>query len=222
MSKLLLFIMFTVILGNPFIALLLILLILYLLDRRFLGFAPNLFKPIQSARRSAKIKQELSLSPFNHSLKTELARLYIDRKKFTQALPYLEEVYHANPDSDEIKSELGLALIKTGDVDKGVTFIEQALQGNPRVKYGEPLLHLAEAYTDTDPVKAAAYLERFKDIQSSSCEAYYRLGRLYEKLGRRQEAADAYRETVELYRSLPKYKKKSERRWAMLARLQTK
>ncbi len=222
MSKLLMFFIFTVILGNPLIALLLVILILYFVDRRFIGFAPNLFKPIQTSRRIAKLKQELSLSPFNQSLKTELGRLYLERKKFAQALTYLQEVHEANPDSDEIKAELGLALMKTGKVDQGASLIERALQGNPRVKYGQPLLHLAEAYSDSDPVKAAAYLERFKDMQSSSCEAYYRLGRLYDKLGRSQDAADAYKETIELYKALPKYKKKSERRWAWLAQLKKK
>lgn len=222
MSKLLLFIVFTVILGNPFVALLVLLLILYVLDRRFLGFFPNLLKPLQTTRRIAKLKQELNLSPFNHSLKLELARLYLDRKKYEQALPYLEEAYHTNPESEEIKAELGLALMKTGELEKGVALLEKALEGNARVKYGAPLLQLADAYTEKNPEKAAAYLERFKDIQSSSCEAYYRLGQLYTKLGRTQEAAEAYKETVDLYNALPRYKKKAERRWAVLARMKRK
>lgn len=193
-----------------------------MLDRRFVGLTPNIFKPIQTARRIKKMKQELSLSPFNYSLKVQLSRLYMERKQFHQALPILQEVFQNNPDSDEIKAEFGYTLIKTGEKEKGTALIEQALQRNPRVKYGEPLLQLAETYTHQDPSRAVEYLERFKDIQSSSCEAYYRLGRLYKQLGRHQDANVAFKETVELYKSLPKYKKKSERRWAMLASMQSK
>ncbi|MOA49630.1 Tetratricopeptide repeat protein [compost metagenome] len=61
-------------------------------------------------------------------------------------------------------------------------------------------------------------LEQFRQVNSSSCEAYYRLGQLYEQLGRGEDARRAYRETLQIYRSLPKYNKRKQRRWAILAR----
>lgn len=215
--KIILFIIFTVILGNPFTALLVLLIVLYFLDRRFVGFLPNLFKPIRTARQITNLKQELKISPFNHSLKGELARLYLERKKYADAKLYLEEMYQENPDSDEIRADLGVCYIKLGDVNQGEELLLQALKGNPRVKYGAPYLYLAEAFTSTNVSKATQYMEQFKQIQSSSCEAYYRLGQLYEVVERKQDAIAAYQEAVEVYRALPKYKKKTERRFAFLA-----
>jgi TolA-binding protein len=60
-------------------------------------------------------------------------------------------------------------------------------------------------------------LEKFKTINSSSCEAFYRLGQIYVSLGKKDEAAQAFRECRELYAALPRYLKRKERKWALLA-----
>ncbi|MNW60549.1 hypothetical protein D3C74_385430 [compost metagenome] len=92
----------------------------------------------------------------------------------------------------------------------------QALSLNERVKYGQPYLQLALAYKDSDTQKALQYASKFGEIQSSSCEAYYLLGNLYLSLGLKQEAKQALDESTAVYRSLPKYKKRHERKWALL------
>jgi tetratricopeptide (TPR) repeat protein len=80
-------------------------------------------------------------------------------------------------------------------------------------------LRMGESLTEVNPVKAVAYLEQFRELHSSSCEAYYRLGLLYQKLGRTEDAKRAFRETLDIYRSLPRYSRRQQRRWALLARL---
>jgi len=68
-----------------------------------------------------------------------------------------------------------------------------------------------------NPQAAIRHLEAFRMIQSSSCEAYYRLALLYDELGRKNEAEHALQECKAIYRSLPRYKKRQERKWAILA-----
>ena len=94
----------------------------------------------------------------------------------------------------------------TGDIPQGESDIIRALEINPRVKYGRPYLRLADAFRDSDREKALHYLEQFHSIHSSSSEAFYLLGYMYQSLGRTEDAKKSYQESMDVYRSLPKYK----------------
>lgn len=204
--------------GNPFIALLILLAILYVLDRRFVGLTPNIFRPFQLGRKASRLRQDLHANPHNTSAKLELARILIERKKYGEAVPYLEQTIAVMEDSADVHAELGLCRLKLGDLAGGEQLMLRALELNPRVKYGEPYLRLGEALAGVSPEKAAAYMERFREVQSSSVEAYYRLGQLYDKLGRAADAKRSFREALDIYRGLPRYSRRQQRRWALLAR----
>ncbi|MFM1653098.1 tetratricopeptide repeat protein [Brevibacillus sp. B_LB10_24] len=219
MSKFLLFSLLFWITGNPFIAIILLLVILYFLDMRFVGILPNWVKPLKQSRRLAKLKQEVRLNPHHTSSKLEIAHILIEKKRYQEALSYLENSQSVMSESAEFWYQLGLCRLKLGNLADGEKLIEKALAMNPRVKYGEPYLDLAEAFSASDREKALSFLERFREINSSSCKSYYLLGQLYAQLGKNSEAKAAFREAVDIYRSLPKYKKRTERRWAMLSML---
>ncbi|MGF9714380.1 tetratricopeptide repeat protein [Paenibacillus naphthalenovorans] len=221
MGKLLIFSLLWWILGNPFVAIIVVIILFYLLDRRFIGMTPSVLKPLKRSRRLSKLKEELRLSPHHTSTKLDIARIYMEQKKYAAALELLDQVGEVMEDSADVLSEKGICKLKLGAVEEGERLILQAVQLNPRVKYGDPYLKLGEAFADTDAKKAIGYLERFREVNSSSCEAYYLLGQLYRKLGREEEARRSFREAVELYRGLPKYKRRHERRWALLARLKS-
>jgi tetratricopeptide (TPR) repeat protein len=203
--------------GSPLLAFLVIIVLIYMLDRRFGGFLPNAFRPYQLNSRLRRAKQELSLSPHHTSLKVEAARILIEKRRFQEALSLLDQAILIIKDSADVWFEIGLCQLKLGDVVEGEKSMLRALDINPRVKYGEPYLRIGEAFAATDEAKSLAYLHRFQDIHSSSCESYYKLGNILERLGRRDGARSAYKEAVAIYRSLPKYKRKSERRWALLS-----
>ncbi|PTX53763.1 tetratricopeptide repeat protein [Melghirimyces profundicolus] len=201
--------------GNPFVALLILFLIIYLLDRRFVGVFPSLTKPFRRNGRIRRLKQGLRLNPHHTSDKRELAHLLMEKKQYREALSYLREVRKAMPDSAEVRADIGLCHLKTGNLREGEQEILAALEADPRVYYGEPYLRLGEALRSKDREKALYYLEKFREIHSSSCEAYYRLGRVYSDLDQPEKSRHAYQEAIEIYRSLPKYKKRSERPWAL-------
>jgi len=219
MAKFALFGLLWYIFGNPFIAILVLLIVLYVLDRQFIGLTPSLLRPFTVARKISRLRQDLHANPHDAASKMELARLLIERKKYLEAADLLEETKQRLPDSADLHAELGLCYLKLGELERGEAMMEQAVALNPRVKYGEPYLRLAEALAGVDPQKSLDYLERFRRENSSSCEAYYVLGELYRRLGRPEDAKRAYRETLALYRSLPKYSRKKQRKWALLAKL---
>ncbi|WNQ09830.1 tetratricopeptide repeat protein [Paenibacillus aurantius] len=218
MSKILLFAALVWLTGSPIRALIVFLIILYFLDRRFLGLTPSIGKPIRRNRRLARLRQQLRAQPHDTRGKLEAARLLVEKKKYREAARYLEDILPVMDDSAEVLTELGLCRIKLGELEEGERLVLNGLELNPRVHYGEPYLRLGEVFASSQPDKAIRYLESFRELNTSSCEAYYRLGMLYKKLGREQEAKEAFRETVDIYRSLPKYKRRTERRWAILAR----
>lgn len=180
---------------------------------------PSLTKPIQVLRRTAKLKQELDLNPHHTGNKQELARIYIDKKQYQQALPYTEDVYHKIPESSEALYDWGLCLLKTGSIEKGEQLILEALNQDPMLKYGEPYLELGEVFNRCDVQKGLYYLEKIPSIHSSSVETYYRLGNHYQQLGRSADAKEAFKEAISIYRSLPKYLRRKQRRWMILSRL---
>ncbi|MEK8126454.1 tetratricopeptide repeat protein [Paenibacillus filicis] len=221
MSKVFIFILLTWLFGNPFVALIVLLLIVYMLDRRFVGLTPSFLKPLKRARRLSRLRDELRLSPHDLSTKHEIARIYMEQKKYDAAYELLVDVHRIMDDSADVLSELGLCQLRRGHLDEGEALIIRALAINPRVKYGDPYMWLGEAYAVSEPERAIGYLKKFNEVNSSSCEAYYRQGMLYRQLGRAEEARRSFRETMELYRGLPKYKRRHERRWALLARFKS-
>jgi tetratricopeptide (TPR) repeat protein len=219
MGKFILFVLLWRLLGNPFIAILVILVIAYALERRYIGITPSLFKPFKRNRRLSALRRELDTHPHDTRSKLEAARLYLDKKRYKEAHDYLEQVLPVMDDSAEVLVELGLSKLELGQKEEGETLILQGLERNPRVRYGDPYLWLSEANMAHAPEKSLQYLEELRQVHSSSCEAFYRMGQLYELMGKKEEARKAYEEAGRIYRGLPKYKRKSERRWAILAKL---
>ncbi|MBE9913818.1 tetratricopeptide repeat protein [Paenibacillus donghaensis] len=219
MGKFLGFFLLWRLLGNPFLAILVILIIIYLLDRRFVGIFPSLTKPFKRMGQISKLRSEISMSPSNVSAKHELARLLIERKHNAEALKLLESIETQSGDSAEFWDDLGTVYLRQENIQKGEACILKALDLNPRVKYGQPYLRLAEVHKHKDRAKAVDYVHRFQEIQSSSCEGYYLLGMMYKALDRKDDARAAFQESIDIYRSLPKYKKRQERKWAVLSML---
>jgi tetratricopeptide (TPR) repeat protein len=204
-------------LGNPFFAILVIMIIVYLLDRRFVGVFPSLTKPFKRMGQISKLRSRISMNPSDVSSKHELARLLIERKHNAEALKLLESIEDQSWDSAEFWDDLGTVYLRQGNIQKGEACILKALEMNPRVKYGQPYLRLAEVYKNNDRSKAVDYVHRFQEIHSSSCEGYYLLGMMYKALDRKDDAKTAFQESIDIYRSLPKYKKRQERKWAVLS-----
>ena len=214
MSKFLLFGLLFWLFGNPFVAIIVLIVILYMLDRRFVGLSPSIVRPLKRRSRIKKLEQQLRLNPSDVSSKMELARLQLERKAYGRALATLESIGSVMEHSAEYWDDLGTALLYTGEKERGEQAMLRALDINPRVKYGEPYLRLAAA-NRSNAGQALAYLDALRGIHSSSCEAYYRMGTIYKGLGNKEQARRAYEEAGAVYASLPRYKRRQERGWAL-------
>ena len=204
---------------NPILAIIIALIILYWLDRKFVGLSPSFIKPLRRIRTISKLKQQILQSPYDISAKRELARLLIERKKYTKATSILDQILPMSEDSAEFWADYGLTALNLGHHELGEERILKAMAINERVRYGQPYLRLAASYKQYDPAKAIHYAEQFHIIHSSSSEAYYLLGLLYLELGQKESARNAFQESLTVYRQLPKYRKRQERVWAFRSNL---
>ncbi|MBP3961935.1 tetratricopeptide repeat protein [Paenibacillus lignilyticus] len=217
MVKILLFGLLWWLTGSPFLAVLVLLALLYVLDRRFIGLTPSFVKPLRRFGTIRRLRQQILMNPNDIPAKHELARLLIERKRYKEAKEWLMPLQDALEHSAEFWDDLGACLSHLGETDAAEAAIGNALSINPRVKYGTPYLRLAGIYAKTNPEKAIGHLQSFRAIHSSSIEAYYKLALLYSQLGRAEDAKQTLVECGTLYRALPRYKKRQERKWALLA-----
>lgn len=208
------------ILGNPITALIIVFIIFILLDRRYMRWFPRLIRKLKNGQKLRQLLREVEANPHNATDKLEVGQLYADRKHFAKAVPYLEGALERIQNHAEGLFYLGWCYCRTGRPDAGIAKIEEALALNPRVRYGEPYLRMAEYYREQgDYNKALNWLERGNEAGLSNAEMAYRKGQLLEKLGNKHQAAEAFDTAIQYYRTSPKYIKREERRWALLARL---
>lgn len=215
MSKLFVFGGLWWLLGNPFLAILVLLVVLYLLERRFIGLSPSIVRPFKRRSAITRLKRTVAMSPFDVSAKSELAHLLIEQKKYSAAHAILLGMEDQMDHSAEYWSDRGICELALGHLEAGKTAMEQAIAISPRVKYGQPYLRMAEAFAKRLPDQAIGYLEQFKQLNASSCEAWFRLGEIYRFLGKPSEATEAYRACKQLYGTLPRYLKRHERKWVL-------
>lgn len=209
------FLLLSRLVGNPVLALIILLVILYFLDRRYVGILPSLSKPFRRSRQISKLRTVIMQNPNDVTAKFDLARLLTERKRYSESKELLTAIVDRYETSAEYWVELGYANLKLGLLSEGEAQMLKGLEINRRAQYGQPYLRLAETFRHTDHDKALHYVSQFQEIQTSSSEAYYLAGSMYKALGRGEDAKRAFAESLAIYRSLPKYKKRQERGWAL-------
>lgn len=219
LSRFFIFYLVTMITGSPLLALLAIFALYLAFDYQFTGFVRRGLRSLRLASEIAGLKKELALNPHNAASLSDLGRLLVIRKRYAEALPYLERAHERLADSEETTYYLGLARLGLGEGDAAEKLIVKALEINPRFRYGEPHLRLAEYYTKTGRWDAAQErFERFFSIHSSSSEGHYKFGLLQMRLGNRRRAVESFQKAVEVFKLSPSFKKREDRLWAYKAR----
>ncbi|QSO47674.1 tetratricopeptide repeat protein [Alicyclobacillus mengziensis] len=216
-GKFLIFYLILRLTGNPFLAIIVLLVIYYFVDRRYIGLLPSVTKPIRRRQRMAQLRRQVYLNPHDSPAKQYLAEAYIEVKQYRSALNLLEDLPKQMQDSPDVLYDTGLCQLNLGNVDTGEALIQQALSADNRLRHGEPYLKLAAAIATSDAQRAKEYLHVFQEQNVSSCESYYRLGQLEQYFGNSREARSAWRNCLDTYRALPRFRKRSERRWAVMA-----
>lgn len=213
-------------LRNPYVALLVLVLVYVWVDRRFIGLMPDLLAPLRRRARLRRLEETLRANPADAVSRLELGGMLLERGDAQAALTHLEAAAQRLGDHANAQMALGAALVAAGRHDEGAARLQRALELNPKVGYGEPFVHLAAAALGgTGRTFENAELEAALDELEERLEAFdstelsARLGQLYAAHGRLERSRRAYRRALELYRQSPGFLRKKHRRWAVRAAL---
>jgi tetratricopeptide (TPR) repeat protein len=219
LSKFFLFYLLYWLLGNPFIAILVILIVYFTIDRTFFGFIPDPFKAFKKAGRIRELQKTVTINPYDARSLKELGIFMIEKKDYRSAREYFEKTAGKLSDDPEFNYYYGLAIARSGDIRKGRELLDSALMHSPGLKYGEPYIMFAEVYIDNgDFSNALPLLESFVKIHSSSSRGFYQLGYAKLKLGSKEEGSAYLNKAIEAFKSSPRFKRKVDRKWAWKAR----
>ncbi len=219
LSRFFLFYIIMQLTGSPFFAVLVIIGLYLALDYQFTGFFRRGIHIVRINSEIAGLKREVALNPHNVAALSDIGRLLVMRKKERAALPYLEAAYERLSDLEETIYYLGLAYLGAGRPQRGEALILKALEMNPRFRYGEPALRLAEYYAAQGRMEEAKVrFDQFFSIHSSSSEGYYKFGLFQLQIGNVGRAVESFRKAIEVFKLSPSFKKREDRLWAYKAR----
>lgn len=208
------------ILGSPLLALLILVALYFIIDRRFIGLLPDFTRAFKRRRRVARLEDDLRLNPSNASALAELGELRLARGEAAQAMSLLERAHERSGDSARLLLLLGSCYRKLGRDEEALSALEQAVALNGKVGYGEPYFHLL-AIALKNPNPDSARVEELTDgvLRYGSAEFLYRSGREFQLAGNRAQARAMYQEALDSYQACPRALRKLQRRWATLSRL---
>ena len=214
MGRFFLFALLTWITGNPFLAVVVI--ILLSLPGWWAGsrWAFRLSRKVRSWGEAGRLRRALSINPHDAKARTDLGTILARQGRFREARAELEQALPRVDDLPEANYYLGLSLMNDGEVERGRALVEKALSINSKFGYGEPYLRLGDFRAERGEWAQAA--ERYRqatDIYGSSVEGWCKLGQALHELGRRDDARAALQEALASYRTAPWYRRSEDRPW---------
>jgi hypothetical protein len=180
---------------------LLIGLVVLLLLHRVLPEPNAIFRAL---RRSRALRDQVELNPANVMAARDLAIVYLDVLRPRAALHLLEAALKRAPREPELLYLAGLALHRLNRHEEALPKLVEALERDPRVRFGLPYLVAGDALYALGRFDGAldAY-ERYGDSNSSDVRGYVRLAKAHHRLGDREATRAALDEAIRTWRLLP-------------------
>ncbi|MEK6775617.1 MAG: tetratricopeptide repeat protein [bacterium] len=220
MSKLFLFYILMRITRNPLLALLIVLILYFVLDRRYIGLLPDFSAPFRTRREIARLKREVTLNPHNAEALSDLGRDLVRMQRYREGVAYLDRALNKMSDIPETRFYLGLGYLYLKDLERAKEHLQKAIQLDPRYRYGEPYLRLGDYYRDINSLDdALKSYDAFTGIHTSSSEGFFKIGEVWLRKGDPEKAVTFLRKAMQAFRGSPAHKKRIDRPWFWKARL---
>lgn len=219
MKFFLIYLLFRSILGFSPITILVLLGLLWLLDRQFTGFLPAAVAPIQRWNRNRHLQYAIAQNPVDVRSHVELGENLLRSGKHQAALTHLQRAMELGEDGARATYLCGAALACTGQQAAGIRLLEAALAKQHDVGYGEPYLYLLQGALETEGKNAARVEEIVRELEHfDSVEILARAGRICSRAGRKDLAQQLFAEALHNYQLTPTRLRRRQFRWVLLAR----
>ncbi|NVB80275.1 MAG: tetratricopeptide repeat protein [Kofleriaceae bacterium] len=195
----------------------LVVVVVAVVARRWL---PDPIQYLRHAGRVRSLQSQIELNAANAVARTQLAEIWLDRRRPRRAIPLLEQALERDRDSAELKYLLGLARLRAGDAEGSLEPLSEALAKDQRVRYGSAYLAIGDALVATSKLEDAieAY-ERYLKINTSSLEAYAKLATARERKGDQAGARMARAQAMDTWRVLPRFQRRKQLFWWLKLKL---
>ncbi|MDP3937750.1 MAG: tetratricopeptide repeat protein [Deltaproteobacteria bacterium] len=214
MSTWILWFITSMILGNPLLALVIVLAVVYLGRAEYTGRYWNPLSYFQLQRQIADLRNTVETNPENAAAHNDLGRILALQGKYAEALPHMEKAFERSPESAETAFFYGYTLLASGKEQEALPHIREALEAKPSLRYGEPYLLTGNFYfKEGRHDDAIAWFEKFTEMNTDSVEGYYKLGRSCAEAGRKDDARKALEDAELAYRHAPRFIRRAQRPW---------
>jgi len=118
------------------------------------------------------------------------AKLYLIMKDYNNCAAAVEKILSIEPENADAYYIKGVALDENGESSKAVEAFRRAVMLNPA--HYDALMQLGFIFTGTNPAMAIGYFSNAAKVDSSSMEALYNLGMLYQENDQPKKALETY------------------------------
>ncbi|MDD4238154.1 MAG: tetratricopeptide repeat protein [Desulfotomaculaceae bacterium] len=214
-----LYILLSLLTRNPLLTLVVMLLIFFLLEKRFIGLLPDFTAPWRRANRVRELQKEVRVNPANADACLELGEAFLQKGQHEQALSYLNSAAAKMDGHPLFHFYRGASYYKLGRIEEGRVEIEKSVSINPKASLGEPYLYLIRIYLQqmqTGEKIDQLYLHL---LQYGSPKIHYLAGSLFLNYNDKEKARRLFRETIENYQACRGSLRRLYRRWAILSKI---
>jgi tetratricopeptide (TPR) repeat protein len=216
-----LFLLLSLITGSPISAIFLLFIIYFVIDKLYLGFFPDLLKPLKRNQQIRVLKNEIHLNPSNANALQELGILHFETRKYEKAIELFEKAEQKIDRSARLSLYMGMTYMKLNNYEEGKTYLEQAIGIDESVGYGIAYIYLLEyalALNMFDPPILEEWEAGFRRFANT--ENFYKMGIIYKQQKQYQKAKDMFENAINDYRYIPKSIRRLHRKWWILSRIQ--
>jgi tetratricopeptide (TPR) repeat protein len=214
-----LFMLLSILTGNPLLALVIMLLIFFFAERRFIGILPDFFEPLRRANRVRQLHKEVEVNPANGEAYLELGETYFRQGKYGQASSFLENASNKMAGHPLFHFYLGASYYHLGKIEEGKKEIEKAVQANPKAISGEPYIYLIRIFLEEKQPDAAIEHAYKQLLFYGSPRTFYQASKLFLGANDKVRASRLFRETLDNYEACRGSLKRLYRKWAIRSKI---
>jgi tetratricopeptide (TPR) repeat protein len=135
------------------------------------GAAPAQAAPALNESRVAELRKTAEQRPQDAALRVEIANLYFDAERFTDAVQWYEEAVRLDPRDVNASTDLGISYYYTNQADRALAQFQRSLALDP--KHSKTLLNvgIVLAFGKQDLDGAAKAFQQVIDVAPGSPEA---------------------------------------------------
>jgi Flp pilus assembly protein TadD len=217
--KLVIFLLLTWLTGSPLLAIAVLLVLYWSVDRVTFGFLPDPVRALRRLQRQGQLARVIADNPHDRRARFERAELLVGMRRFRAAVEVLRGNLEAGDDDPATLLLMGRACAGAGLHDPAARFLQAAQEREPDFAQNAIDLELGRArLLAGDPAGAAPPLRRFVAARTSTVEGRVLLARALDRTGDGPGARRARDEAWEEFAGAPRFQRRRERLWAWRAR----